>query len=154
MCRLTIGYNVLRACEGGDFTTKFHAKNSTSIIRKIVIRSTKPPLLQARCYRMPFCLSNGVSCRISTKLSRKNTGMEREIVGLSGGWGIFTFLEAGKKKIEVFVWVGKGQALLQVLVCGLAFAGLANVLDPVRLLLPVLTLIGQKYFINPCSVHV
>ena len=31
------------------FTTKLHTKNRTSIIRKIVIRSTEPPLLQARC---------------------------------------------------------------------------------------------------------
>ncbi len=32
-------------------TTKLHTKNRTTIIRKIVIRSTEPPLLQARCYR-------------------------------------------------------------------------------------------------------
>lgn len=34
-----------------------------------------------------------------------------------------------------FDWVEKGQALLQVLVCGFALAGLANVLDTVCLLL-------------------
>jgi hypothetical protein len=39
--------------------------------------------------------------------------------------GYFYFLEAWKKKIEVFGRAEKGQALMQVLVCGRAFAGLA-----------------------------
>ena len=39
-----------------------------------------------------------------------------------------------RREGEFFYRVGKGQALLQVLVGALALAGLANVLDPVRLL--------------------
>ena len=45
----TIGYNVLRLGEGGDFTTNFNTKHNTSNLRKTVIRSTAPPLLPNRC---------------------------------------------------------------------------------------------------------
>ena len=39
-----------------------------------------------------------------------------------------------RREGKFFYRVGKGQALLQVLVCGGGFCGTANVLDPVRLL--------------------
>ena len=52
-CRLygrpTIGYNVLRLGEGGDFTTELSYEAHTSNLRKTVIRSTEPPLLPSRC---------------------------------------------------------------------------------------------------------
>jgi hypothetical protein len=48
--------------------------------------------------------------------------------------GVFLFFRREGEKNEVFSRVEKGQALLQVLVCGRAFEGLANVPDPEVLL--------------------
>jgi len=47
--RPTIGYNVLRLGEGGDFTTNVDAKHKRLYSQKTVLRSTEPPLLQNRC---------------------------------------------------------------------------------------------------------
>ena len=47
-------------------TTKLHTKNRTSIIRKIVIRSTEPPLLPNRCYRQWFFSVVVVPCLFCT----------------------------------------------------------------------------------------
>ncbi len=65
---LKISDNGLRLGEGGDFTTELSYEAHTSNLRKTVIRSTEPPLLPNRCYQLPFCLSEVLSCRACTEL--------------------------------------------------------------------------------------
>ena len=60
--------NVLRLGEGGDFTTELSYEAHTSNLRKTVIRSTEPPLLPSRCYQLPFCPSELLSCQVCTEL--------------------------------------------------------------------------------------
>jgi hypothetical protein len=50
--------NGLRLGEGGDLHHKCSYEARTSNLRKIVIRSTKPPLLPNRCYKLVFFLSS------------------------------------------------------------------------------------------------
>ena len=81
------------------FSTNFHTENVRPHYAK--------PLLPAALLSFVVCpVLSGLSCR-SVRV------------------GYFYFLEAWKKKIEVFGRAEKGQALMQVLVCGRAFAGLA-----------------------------
>ena len=68
LCCFKIAYNGLRLGEGGDFTTELSYEAHTSNLRKTVIRSTEPPLLPNRCYQLPFCLSEVLSCRACTEL--------------------------------------------------------------------------------------
>ena len=51
---VTLGANVLRLGGGGDLNHKCLYEAHTSNLRKTLIRSTKPPLLPNRCYRLAF----------------------------------------------------------------------------------------------------
>lgn len=47
--RNLVSHNVWRLCEGGDYHHKTTYEAQTSNVRKTVLRSTAPPLLQNRC---------------------------------------------------------------------------------------------------------
>ena len=50
------------------FSTNFHTKHKCLYNHKTVLRSTEPPLLPNRCYQLPFCLSEVLSCQVCTEL--------------------------------------------------------------------------------------
>ena len=65
LCRLLgLQVTVLGLAKVAIFTTEFHTKHHTTIIRKTVLRSTAPPLLPNPCYRMPFCLPEVLKCQV------------------------------------------------------------------------------------------
>src|SRR5690554_3212705 len=75
-CRLSVvlplAITFWRFAKVAIFSTGLHSKHQTSNLRKTVIRSTAPPLLQNPCYQLAFCLSCksgpiGVSLSLSSE---------------------------------------------------------------------------------------
>lgn len=101
----------------GAYSTTLQSKHQSSNLAQSFIRSTSPRISPNRCWLLPFLSSVkffAVVCRVGCGLA---------VLKIFEGKGILK---------NNFVRAGKGLALLQVLVGALAFAGLANVPDPVR----------------------
>ena len=120
----------MRLAEGGDFTTKLHTKNHTSIIRIIVLRSTAPPLLLNRCYQLAFCrpclvsqVCKGFRCQCQNCVW---VFMCRLCVGC-----FKNFRREGRKKLKFLSGRKRGMLFPRTLVSVSAMSGLRDVLDPV-----------------------